>query len=283
MAYYQLFHIKNSYKEFSKHKISYYDHKNSNDFDLMMKDINNKQTCSYEVLTNVYRKIHFDIENIPKDKPDLIDEIIQRIKNWFGLLDGRCIVTRNLNSTQHPGLSYHVIFCGYRIKYDKLKLYVCCFKEHNRDIAPYIDHSIYSSIRLFRLPNQVKQGTNETPEDSHHIVYNTSSYNIDRHCNYRYVLIQDIYTHGTTEYSKKMMSQDILNKLLDYITKQKKKNAANHDKTIKYSGQINYRKMKEEVDNLQLMKKEINRLHNKIYYIIIILILILLVQIVSNI
>ena len=63
------------------------------------------------------------------------------------------VVTHNQNSSSHDGDSYHIIFTNICIYHSKqIKAIVDNFLKMNEEYIPYVDDSVYSSRRLFRLP-----------------------------------------------------------------------------------------------------------------------------------
>lgn len=131
-------------------------------------DINNKlnKTC-FEVLKNDILRIFLDLENIETDKPELYKQIIKDFITYTGLnLDTtKYIITLNEGS-HHPGLSYHVIFHVITTM-KNLRNTVMRFKQSYKDYEKYVDSSIYTSTRLFRLPYQYGciQTNTKYPED----------------------------------------------------------------------------------------------------------------------
>lgn len=141
--------------------------------DEVMADVNDKSTCTLEVLDkneNMFRKLYFDIENIPKDKENMIYDLINDISDFLKIDKDQYALTYNSNSHAHPGLSYHLYF-PYKMNYLDMKKLVVLIKTKYPQYADYIDDSVYSSIRLFRLPNNGKvTGRGVNNNDFHQIV-----------------------------------------------------------------------------------------------------------------
>lgn len=125
--------------------------------------LNNKvetKTSRYEVLSNITRKLYFDIENIPTDQPDLIHQIANDINIFIKNKDPvqvtedlKFVKTINYSSSTHTGLSYHLICYNYCMNVLNLKGLVKEFlATSGSKYNSYIDPLVYSKIRLFKLP-----------------------------------------------------------------------------------------------------------------------------------
>ena len=129
-------------------------------------DTLNPEDCVYEVLDKPIRRIYLDIEGIDMETSEshkLVRKIINDFKDFIGTSLSPAHVTYNAGSTGHSGHSYHVIF-DEEINYQLLKNIVIAFKQLHPDYGMYIDESVYSVIRLFRLPFQCKQRVDDTPD-----------------------------------------------------------------------------------------------------------------------
>ena len=129
-------------------------------------DTLNSEDCVYEVLDKPIRRIYLDIEGIDMETSEshkLVRKIISDFKDFIGSSLSPAHVTYNAGSTSHPGHSYHVIF-DEEINFQLLKNIVIAFKQLHPDYGMYIDESVYSVIRLFRLPFQCKQRLDNTPD-----------------------------------------------------------------------------------------------------------------------
>lgn len=116
----------------------------------------------YEILDKVIRRIHFDIEKIPTDQPKLIYKLIEDLQKF--LVDKKICkeppkyaLTHNSGSVNHEGLSYHLIFYEYSMHYNVNRALVLAFvnSDYGKNYIDYIDSSIYSCVRLFKLPYYV--------------------------------------------------------------------------------------------------------------------------------
>ena len=131
----------------------------------------NPNTCSYEVLDKPMRKIHLDLEQIEDNNHrDIVERIVKDFRKFIGQ-EVTYHITFNNGSKGHPGASYHVVFEA-KSNYILQKNIALAFKHIHPEYANYIDESIYSVLRLFRLPNQCKQRDNDTPDtdDVHRII-----------------------------------------------------------------------------------------------------------------
>lgn len=135
---------------------------------------------SYKVNHDNVNKLYIDVENIHDRKPDeflnkLINDFIKYIKSNNNYLfkynysnnelinvvkndeinniDTSYVITKNIKSSSHDGLSYHVIFSNIVIENGNyirniLKNFIMLHKEY----FGCIDLSVYTKRRLFRLP-----------------------------------------------------------------------------------------------------------------------------------
>lgn len=113
----------------------------------------------YEVLKDRYRRFYFDVENVPKDAPETVDNFIKLfndflIKASYIAEPMNYVKTLNVGSVNHEGLSYHVICYEYSADFIHQKAAVQAFldSEEGKQFEPYIDTSVYSKNRLFKLP-----------------------------------------------------------------------------------------------------------------------------------
>lgn len=180
--------IENSFQEGNKRNIKT---ANINDFKNWLKNEINTFGNKTKITTNVSRfEIignecipYFDIEGIPKDKDDkyiikvtndLMKTMNEHAKHKFTYF---CI-TQNLHSLSHEGKSYHVYFPQFRTFRDEMKKFVNYYVDSKLEGYEYIDTSVYSRGRLFRLPYQ--KGVNKRKDmntierrqiDYHYIIY----------------------------------------------------------------------------------------------------------------
>lgn len=142
---------KKSYKEnyFSNHNM--YD-----TYEEAREEIENPETSTHEVLKRDQRKIYLDIEGIPVDQRDLINHIVKDFIEFMPIpKDIEYVLTINEHSCTHKGLSYHLIL-PYQMNYLDMRRVIIGFSNKHPNYAKYIDVSVYSCIRLFRLPLNFK-------------------------------------------------------------------------------------------------------------------------------
>ena len=113
----------------------------------------NSKSC-FEILRSDILRIYLDMENIPTENTELYKQIITDFMEYAGLNKDTTeyVVTFNPCS-HHNGLSYHVIF-HVLTTLGNLKNLVQNFKSHYKAYMTYIDDSVYTCLRLFRLPGQ---------------------------------------------------------------------------------------------------------------------------------
>ena len=131
----------------------------------------------YEILKDKDRRIHFDIEKIPVDKPNMINDIIRNLNDYMKSLklienDFKYALTSNSGSITHKGLSYHLILYEYTMNFNVNRNLVISFvhSDYGKDYIEYIDCAIYTKLRLFKLPYYIgmsKDGI-DTNADNHH-------------------------------------------------------------------------------------------------------------------
>lgn len=132
-------------------------------YDSSLKSLNLKTTV-YEVLKHTDTiKFFMDIEGIPETEEGLIFVIIDSFKKYMtskhNINFNGYTITINKNSQNHSGLSYHVIYSGVYSKiYDIGKFITDFVNTEGKFVSNFIDTSVYSRIRLFKLPLQI--GTN---------------------------------------------------------------------------------------------------------------------------
>lgn len=110
------------------------------------------QFAIYEILNNDFRRLYFDIEKIPSDKPELINSLIKDLAEFIGIDSNEYGLTLNTGS-HHPGLSYHLTF-PYKSHAKNILNLIRNFKLQHMDYRDYIDECVYNRNRLFRVPNQ---------------------------------------------------------------------------------------------------------------------------------
>ena len=133
----------------------------------------------YEILNNDVRKLYFDIDGVPLMNENLVHEFMHTYEEFFKtkINDAsntftepfKYVITSNKNSSTHPGLSHHVIVWNYSMDYLEQKHILNMFKNSTAGTKyiKYVDSSVYSSLRLFKVPNFIGIPINANPENYH--------------------------------------------------------------------------------------------------------------------
>ena len=134
----------------------------------------------YEVLRENDRRIYFDIEGIPEDKPDMISDIVGNLDAYMksiGLIDHdlKYALTYNAGSLTHKGHSYHLILPEYKMNFNINRNLVIAFthSDFGKEYIDYIDGVVYTNHRLFKLPYYIgmcKSGIDTNPDNHHRII-----------------------------------------------------------------------------------------------------------------
>ena len=139
-----------------------------------------KDYTLYEVIPPYNIKFYFDIENIPRDDTNFINNIIRDIKEYVfkktGIKFTDYSLTLNSHSSSHEGLSYHLVFLNYYTYQENIRRMVLHFLKEYDFYSDYIDTVVYSKYRLFKSANQInirKDGGKSTPDDVHKIIVGT--------------------------------------------------------------------------------------------------------------
>ena len=122
------------------------------------------QFSRYEILDTYCRKVYFDFDGIPDDgqHEDIPDKFVKEWVRWMhskGFLkteDVKYVKTTNHASTAHKGFSAHVILWEYMMDITQLKNSIILFTntiEEGKPFREYVDIRVYTSLRLFKLPN----------------------------------------------------------------------------------------------------------------------------------
>ena len=88
-------HLKRSYKENKTQN-----HVTYPDIQSAMPSIMDKETSSLEVLSGQVRKIYMDVENIPFDKTEVINDIITKFAAFMKIPSDNYCLTFNKNSKE---------------------------------------------------------------------------------------------------------------------------------------------------------------------------------------
>lgn len=127
-------------------------HKQFTDFAAFKQEADFKYKSSYEVLKGPICRVYADVDAIPTQKPELIKQIIADLCTFFEVGPDEYAYTCNEGS-HHGGLSYHV-YIPRAIDRENLSRAIVKFRCDHPDYQTYIDTSVYSRDRLFRLPDQ---------------------------------------------------------------------------------------------------------------------------------
>lgn len=138
-----------------------------------------------EILTNDIVRMYFDIENIPRDKEEMIYEIIDKIyeiikidstKSYFEDYEKykNYALTFN-NNSHHEGLSYHLYLPIISTKTDIYNFIKLFNYKTDYKYANMIDYRVYGKNRLFRTvgsrcPSKFKPFNPRNQEDYHKLI-----------------------------------------------------------------------------------------------------------------
>lgn len=123
----------------------------------------------YEILPNIVKPF-FDIENVENEDIviKLIEHIKESVKKCFSYDISQYILTKNEHSSNHSGLSYHLIIQDCKIEMSILRRFV---KNELKDFN-IVDDMIYTKNRLFRtIDSYGLTKTNEKDMNSVHHLY----------------------------------------------------------------------------------------------------------------
>ena len=150
----------------------------------------NLKTTAYEVLKQSDTlKFFMDIEGIPINDTDLIFIIAENFSRYMkekhNLEFSSYTITFNPGSCTHKGLSYHIIYDGIYSNICDIRTFISDYLKHeDNNINKFVDSSIYTRLRLFKLPLQI--GINkdqihersDTNENYHRIIFHKNKSNI---------------------------------------------------------------------------------------------------------
>ena len=110
---------------------------------------------------------YFDIEKIPEDKDDnyittIVNSLMSKLSEYGKKTFTKYHITVNTSSITHEGKSYHVFFPEFSTLREEMKKFVNYYVDMKYEGYEYIDTSVYSKDRLFRLPYQ--KGVNKYPD-----------------------------------------------------------------------------------------------------------------------
>jgi len=153
MCKYNIYNIK-KYNQESRKKESY-------TIEELLEKLKKKE--NYHEIIKKDERIKF-IMDIDKLKGCKIEEIIKDLieflnKRGIEVKDGDISLTKNVNPLLE---SFHLTIPKINVLCEKLRYLICDFKNENEKYSDFIDTSIYASMKLFRLPNQLKENVRNT-------------------------------------------------------------------------------------------------------------------------
>lgn len=138
-----------------------------------------------EMIDNIYSCIYIDFEGVQTANPDddsTMLTFVNQFIDYYNLtsyyetfgdkVGNKYVISKNLHS-KHPGLSYH-IFIPVVMKRTDMKLILQVFLMNHKEYIPYVDISVYSSKRLFRVPecmDPAQRNSTLNKQSIHHITY----------------------------------------------------------------------------------------------------------------
>ena len=138
-----------------------------------------------EMIDSIFSCMYIDFEGVETNDPNddsIMLSFVNKFIDYYNLtsyygtfgnkVGNKYVISKNLHS-KHPGLSYH-IFIPVVMKRTDIKLLLQVFLMNHKEYIPYVDVAVYSSKRLFRVPECIDpaQINSEPRMDSiHHIVY----------------------------------------------------------------------------------------------------------------
>lgn len=144
-----------------------------------------KQKGLLEMIDNIYSCIYIDFEGVQtadSNDDSIVLSFVNKFIDYYNLtsyygtfgdkVGDKYVISKNLHS-KHPGLSYH-IFIPVVMKRTDMKLILQVFLMNHKEYIPYVDISVYSSKRLFRVPecmDPAQRNTQLNKQSIHHITY----------------------------------------------------------------------------------------------------------------
>ena len=142
-----------------------------------------------EMIDNIYSCIYIDFEGVQTADPNddsIMLSFVNKFIDYYNLtsyygtfgdkVGDKYVISKNLHS-KHPGLSYH-IFIPVVMKRTDMKLILQVFLMNHKEYIPYVDISVYSSKRLFRVPecmDPAQRNSTLNKQSIHHITYINSN------------------------------------------------------------------------------------------------------------
>ena len=145
----------------------------------------NEQKGLLEMIDGISSCIYIDFEGVQTADPNddsIMLSFVNKFIDYYNLtsyygtfgdkVGDKYVISKNLHS-KHPGLSYH-IFIPVVMKRTDMKLILQVFLMNHKEYIPYVDISVYSSKRLFRVPECMDPAQRDKPlnkQSIHHITY----------------------------------------------------------------------------------------------------------------
>lgn len=196
--------------------------KSTNDINKFVKLISNgyekNESSIYEVIPDDKPiKFYLDIKNISETDITLLNGIIFNLRSYFKYITGQnlgnCITTRNINSINHPGLNFHVIFYKYKTYKKNISIFIENFIKQYPNYTKYINTFVYDKNQLFRCVDQVGissqyKSMEEKMKDKYQL-YNNTHINKDiSDSNSEPVFSEDIIKHSLVQYTDMSINLD---------------------------------------------------------------------------
>lgn len=139
---------------------------------VMGKDNEHSFETMFEIIGNLSIP-YFDVEGIndgtDENNHSLIYQIADNLKKELSEMSKKTInyykITYNNSSHTHKGKSYHVYFPEWATYKDQIHKFVNWYIDNKKLGYEYIDGSVYSKDRLFRLPYQQAVNSNGVDND----------------------------------------------------------------------------------------------------------------------
>jgi hypothetical protein len=129
--------------------------------------------CVLEITQGVCR-LYFDIENV--EDIETINSLIDDLTTWLNIPKEEYALTRNENSGEHTGLTYH-LYLPYQTSQQNVLNLLRNFKLAFPRYIDIMDEIVYRSNCRFRLPNQPRPSMYEQKcdeKDYHQIIHGSA-------------------------------------------------------------------------------------------------------------
>ena len=123
--------------------------------------LSNDKSYHLNLLNDTDYILYGDVDHIANE--ELFEQILEALSDYFNIDKDDISYTKAIKENE---FSYHWSFNAYIATLKQLKLYMKEFKNKHPKFKDYIDLSVYSNNRWFRLPNQ----TNEDKPIAHKVI-----------------------------------------------------------------------------------------------------------------